>query len=156
MNFLSLPLFRDKGKAKAMLIILGALTFALLAMALVSWGTKTYKLNAYDRVMAVVTDFDTRDGNNVWTEFAYTHEGSAYTVRLDGHSYWMRMGAEIELLVKPSEPDKVEVLRNIGVNTSTYLIGAIPFGVVFLIYLINYITILRKERSSADGDVNNV
>ncbi|MDL2287963.1 hypothetical protein LJC32_01110 [Oscillospiraceae bacterium OttesenSCG-928-F05] len=142
--FINLPFFKDKKQARLALVFLGILTLIFLIAALVPWSMEQIKMQTYHKVISVVTDYDTRDGNNVWTEFQYEYAGEIYTVRLKGHSYWMKPDSEIELLVNPAAPDEAEVLANYGALPPIRLMGAGLFGAVFLFYLINYIVAARR------------
>lgn len=136
--------FRDKKKAFAMLVITGILFFGCLLTGGVLQGIDLYKENTYHHVTATVSGYDTRDSKNVWTEFMYSLNGAEHIVRTKGHSYWMKEGNEIEILVHPSEPEQIEMVRNLGAKLKTALIASIPFGAFFLLYLINYIRVRNR------------
>lgn len=136
--------FKDKKKAWLMMLITGVIVGCLLLSALIAGGIQLYKSSTYAQVTATVTDFDTRDGNNVWTAFTYEYNNTEHTVRLPGHSYWMRMDSEIDLLIHPDNPERAEVLRNSGTLPKVLFIVCIPFGVFFMLYGINYIIVRKK------------
>ena len=141
--------FGNYKKAKLMAIILGSIAAAFLLVSAAFWALETYKINAYEHVVSIVTDFDTRDGNNVWTEFAYSLHGQDYTVRLKGHSYWMKPNSSVNLIVNPKIPNQAKVLHDSPFILSLILlIGGGFFAVFFLLYLLNARAIRKKERKT--------
>lgn len=135
--------FRDRKRALAMLIITGALFAGCLVTGVVLYGMKLYKDNTYRNVTATVSAYDTRDSNNVWTELFYQLDDQIHTVRIKGHSYWMKQGSEIVILVHPTEPEKIEIADYSGSALQVALIASIPSGVFFLLYLLSYIRVRR-------------
>ena len=133
--------------ARIMAIIMGIITAGFLLTAGIIWGVESYKINSYAHVKGTVADFDTRDGKNVWTEFEYSLDGQTYTVRLKGHSYWMRLGSEINLVVNPKIPDKAEVLYDDPhILSFIMLLPGGLFGVFLLLYLVNFLVLRRREQ----------
>lgn len=140
--------FNNIRKAKAMAIIMGAITGVFLFSTIVSWGLQNYKINSYTHVQAIVVDFDTRDSKNVWTEFEYSLNDKNYNVRLKGHSYWMRPDSHVALIVNPKELGQAEVLYdNPYISAIVTLAGSGIFGVFFLFLLLKYSALRKKERS---------
>ena len=140
--------FGDIRKAKTAAVIIGALAAVLLVAAAVTFALKFNKIQKYEHVEATVTAFDTRDGNNVWTEFVYSVGGKPYTARLKGHSYWMRIDSMIDLIVNPNDPNHAEVLYGNPYTVSVILLAATGlFGLFFLLYLINFLVLRKKQRS---------
>ena len=137
--------FRDRKKALAMLIITGALFLGCLVTGGALYGMELYKAGTYRSVTATVTDYDTRDSKNVWTELFYTLDGQTHAVRIKGHSYWMKKDSEIAILVHPTEPEQIEIADYSGTSPKVALIASIPFGIFFLLYLINYIRVRRRS-----------
>ena len=138
--------FGDIKKAKTMALIMGLLAAILLLTAGVTFAVKFSKIQSYDHISATVTDFDTRDGNNVWTEFTYTINDETITVRLKGHSYWMRIDSQIDLIVNPNNHSQAEVLYGNPYTVSVIFLAATGlFVVFFLLYLINF-HVLRKKQ----------
>ena len=137
--------FEDIKKAKTAAIVFGVITACFLLAALAFFAVQSLKIHSYNQVSATVTAFDTRDGNNVWTEFSYPVEGELYNVRLKGHSYWMRINSEVTLLVNPKNPSQAAVLYD---NPYTLplimLIAAGVFGLFLFLYTVNYL-VLRKS-----------
>lgn len=126
-----------------MLIITGILLSCCLITGAVLTGIDWYKSKTYQPVTAVVSSYDTRDGKNVWTELTYSYGGSEYATRIKGHSYWMKVDSEVEILVKSSSPEQIEIVRNSGNKANVAWITSIPFGIFFLFYLFNYLRVRR-------------
>ncbi|MFV0400515.1 MAG: hypothetical protein ACK5LX_07845 [Oscillospiraceae bacterium] len=126
-----------------MLIITGILLSCCLVAGAVLTGIDWYKSKTYQPVTAIVSSYDTRDGKNVWTELTYSYGGSEYTTRIKGHSYWMKVDSEVEILVKSSSPEQIEIVRNSGNKANVAWITSIPFGIFFLFYLFNYLRVRR-------------
>lgn len=101
--------------------------------------------NNWQPVNATVTDFDTSDGTNVWTEFTYEYNDELYTYRQKGHSYWMSVGSEMEIYCNPDNPTDTVVAKNMFSLPRTLLIITGMFGGFFVIYLVNFL--LVKSRS---------
>jgi len=136
--------FGDKKKALIVCLIMGIITLCFLLSALGLWLSDLYKIDNYTRVMSVVTNYNTSDGKNVWTEFSYEFEQQLYVVRLKGHSFWMTENAEIEILCNPANPEQIEIIKNIGIVSKISLFPAGIFGVFFVMYLINFLKVRKN------------
>ena len=142
--------FGDTRKAKIAAIVMGSLALLCLVITAVLWGINAYKMNSYDRVPATVTQFDTRDGKNVWTEFRYEYKNETKTVRLKGHSYWMRVNSEVELIINPKRPENVDVITPAtGKMPIVPLIPAGLFAFFFILYFFNYRSNLKRDKKAA-------
>ena len=139
--------FNDIRKAKAAAVIIGALAAVMLVAAAVTFALKFYKIQKFEHVEATVAAFDTRDGNNVWTEFDYSVGGKPYTARLKGHSYWMRIDSLTTLLVNPNNPSQAEVLYGNAYTVSVIFLAATGlFCVFFVLYLVNFLVLRKGQR----------
>lgn len=122
----NLRLLNVKAKKK-MLIIFSCISMIILITCIIAFCIQLYKNYNYEIVSARVTNYNTSDSNNVWTEFSYEYEGN-HTVKQKGHSYYMIIGSDIELLVNPSDPSDVEVLRNL------FAVPKVIFGVFIICF----------------------
>ena len=139
--------FGSVRKAKIASVAIGALAAALLVAAAVTFVLKFYKIQVYEHVEATVVAFETRDGNDVWTEFVYSVGGEPYGARLKGHSYWMRIDSTTNLIVNPNNPNQAEVLYDNPYIVSVIFIAAAGvFGLFSLLYLINFLVLRKKQR----------
>ena len=136
----------DTKAAKIVAMILGIITSALLIHAFISFGITKYKIKTYSHVTATVTSYDTRDANNVWTEFQYEYKNETYTIKIKGHSYWMHIGSEESLIVNPNKPREGQVLRYLGLVMPYTFYFSIPIGAVFILYFINFLVNRRRDR----------
>ncbi len=141
-----IPVFKSKEKAKVTWILFGSIMLAFLLTASIFWGIQFNKQKTHPIVNAMVTDYSVSDGRNVWTEFSYVYDNQEFVVRVKGHSYWMGLGKEIEVLCNPSDPKQIETLSGLYTWTSVFLIISVLFAVVFLFYLGNYCYILIKDK----------
>ena len=137
--------FNNIKKAKTMAIIMGILTAVLVLSAGVVFATKYFKIHSYEHTKATITAYDTRDAENVWTEFTYSIADEQHTMRVKGHSYWMSIDSEIDVIVNPNKHSQAEVLYdNPYVLSLIILLAAGIFCVFFVLYLVNYL-VLRKQ-----------
>jgi len=142
--------FGDIKKAKTMAIIMGITTAILIILALFAFIVQLYKILSYEHMEAVITDFDTRDSNNVWTEFSYVIGEKLYTTRVKGHSFQMRIDSQINILVNKKNPGQAEILRdNPYLISLIILVAAVIFGLFFLLYLLNYRSLKKKQQAPA-------
>jgi hypothetical protein len=147
--------FGDTKKAMIAAIVMGNLTLIALSVAGAIGINTALKTNTWEPASAVVTDFDTRDGTNVWTDLSYEYDHQHYTTRTKGHSYWMKIDREITILVNPKNPEKFEIINPTdGKVASSYvavvfLFAAGLFGAVFLLWLLNYLGNKRRDRKLA-------
>ena len=143
MQKLILP--KEKKPAKIATIII-AVMVAGCALVTAFFGVVALnQKNNWTKLNAVVTDYDTSNGKNVWTEFAYEYDNKQYTYRQKGHSYWMQEGAEIEIYCNPDKPEDMVVADYMFSMCRTLLIITGIFLGFFVRYLINFFVVKKRE-----------
>ena len=143
--------FSDIKKAKAMAIIMGVVTSLILLTSIVLFAHQYYKTITYIHIEAVITDFrvDTRDTNNRihWTEYEYSIDNKDYSIRIDQYLAGNRVGKQVSMLANPNNHSQVEIVHdNPYLMSVVALVGAGIFGVFFILYSINYLSLRKKQQ----------
>lgn len=142
---LKIILPKDKKSAKIITIILAVIVAGYVVVTAFLGVSALNQKNNWQRLNAVVADYDTRNGENVWTEFEYEYNNEAYTYRQKGHSYWMQRGAEIEIYCNPDNPEDMVVAKNMFALFRTLLIITGINAGFFAIYLLNFFVVKNKQ-----------
>lgn len=142
---LKIRLPKDKKSAKIITIILAIVVAGYVVVTAFLGLSALNQKNNWQRLNAVVADYDTRNGENVWTEFEYEYNNEAYTYRQKGHSYWMKRGAEIEIYCNPDNPEDMVVAKNMFALFRTLLIITGINAGFFAIYLLNFFVVKNKQ-----------
>jgi len=137
--------FKDKKKALLVMIIFGAIAISLLLSSLITFVIHNNRVTHWEKVTGVVAANDITDGKT-WTEFSYSCNGEEYTTRLNQAYY--TVGSEKELLCNPEEPDKIALYFPQSIPAKILVFSAAFFGVFALLYFINYLTIVKKEKKN--------
>lgn len=142
---LKIRLPKDKKQAKIITIILAVIVAGFVLVTALLGLSAINQKNNWQRLNAVVADYDTSNGKNVWTEFEYEYNNEAYTYRQKGHSYWMNRGAEIEIYCNPDNPEDMVVADYMFSMFRTLFIITGIFSGFFVIYLLNYIVVKNRQ-----------
>lgn len=137
---------KSKKTAKTVFIVISVMLAASLLASLIFACRDLYRANTWGCVMAEVSDYDTSDSQDVWTEFSYTYDDKDYTVRESGHSYYMGLGDQITIFCNPSNPGQIAIEKHMYSMAVTFLVLSGAVGIFFIIYLINFLTVLSREK----------
>lgn len=145
----TITFFRDKGKAKAMMLIFGIFAAILL---LVAGGIKlysVYKLNSFEKVVGVVTDQSTIFDSAVYTDISYQVNGEEYTKRFTRYFSNTDEDGNINLLCNPATPEEPEILDYVGAEAPALFVVFGIVGAFFVIFFINYILVCKREKKNS-------
>ncbi|MDD6395117.1 MAG: DUF3592 domain-containing protein [Firmicutes bacterium] len=137
---------KSKKTAKIVFIFISVMLAASLLAALIFACRDLYRSNTWGCVMAEVSDYDTSDSQNVWTEFSYTYDEKDYTIRKSGHSYYMGLSDQLTIFCNPSNPEQIAIEKQMYSMAVTFFILSVAVGIFFIIYLINFLTVSSREK----------
>jgi hypothetical protein len=147
-------LFKDKKKALAMTIVLGALLALLAAMFVPAIASGKLKSPPkYELVEAVVLERHVRVAGEAssWTEYRFTCEGRERTARVDGP---YGEPGEMELIyVNPKNLNDIRVISPSKTTNMAMLPWLVisPVALLFAITLANYLSVSKKAKRDANS-----
>jgi len=145
-------LFRNLGHAgssqlKKLMIIFGTIGLIFLVVAGFFYIKDFLVEKNWYKTDAVVSKFDISNSSNVWTELKYEYDDEDYKTKIDGHSYYMTKGSEVEVYVDTDNPDNIKAARHLYAIAKPLFIGAGVFlGIVLILILPIYIGKKRKGK----------
>ena len=137
----------NSSQLKKLMIIFGTIGLIFLVVAGIFYIKDFLVEKNWYKIDAVVSKFDISDSKNVWTELKYEYDDEDYKTKIDGHSYYMTKGSEVEVYVDTENPDNIKVAKHLYTMAKPLFMGASIFlGIVLILILPIYIGKKRKGK----------
>lgn len=143
---------KDPGIKRNRIMVIVFFIFALICLVftIVTFSIDKYKTMTYDKVNAIVIDYNIEDSQNVWTEFEYEYNGETYKNKRKGNSTYTRKDDVVEILVNPNNANKFEIVKQMYTYARIGAFFTVIFSIIYIYLMVLYVKVKKEIKKLYD------